>query len=109
MERDRAYATFRLDLLDARGLSATATLRATSRADLPQRRDHDQIHSLTRPADHYRCSHDTRATCLTTTPSPRSPWSRRPSFVEPEHLPVAWIGDSTDGERLAEYAGRLCT
>jgi thymidylate synthase (FAD) len=32
----------------------------------------------------------------------------RPSFVEPEHLPVNWIGDSTDGERLAEFAGRLC-
>jgi thymidylate synthase (FAD) len=32
----------------------------------------------------------------------------RPSFVAPEHLPVSWIGDSTDGERLAEFAGRLC-
>jgi thymidylate synthase (FAD) len=32
----------------------------------------------------------------------------RPSFVEPEHLPVAWLGESTDGERLAEFAGRLC-
>jgi thymidylate synthase (FAD) len=32
----------------------------------------------------------------------------RPSFVEPAHLPVKWIGDSTDGERLAEFAGRLC-
>lgn len=32
----------------------------------------------------------------------------RPSFAEPEHLPVTWIGDSTDGERLAEFAGRLC-
>jgi thymidylate synthase (FAD) len=32
----------------------------------------------------------------------------RPSFVEPEHLPVTWIGESTDGERLAEFAGRLC-
>src|SRR5947207_9205261 len=31
-----------------------------------------------------------------------------PSFVGPEHLPVNWIGDSTDGERLAEFAGRLC-
>ena len=26
----------------------------------------------------------------------------------PDHLPVAWIGESTDGERLAEFAGRLC-
>jgi len=32
----------------------------------------------------------------------------RPTFVGPEHLPVNWIGDSTDGERLAEFAGRLC-
>src|SRR5436305_1905112 len=32
----------------------------------------------------------------------------RPSFTTPEHLPVNWIGDSTDGERLAEFAGRLC-
>ncbi|HEX6631737.1 MAG TPA: FAD-dependent thymidylate synthase [Gemmatimonadaceae bacterium] len=32
----------------------------------------------------------------------------RPSFSEPSHLPVSWIGESTDGERLAEFAGRLC-
>jgi thymidylate synthase (FAD) len=32
----------------------------------------------------------------------------RPSFTAPEHLPVEWIGESTDGERLAEFAGRLC-
>lgn len=32
----------------------------------------------------------------------------RPHFVEPEHLPVAWLGDASDGERLAEFAGRLC-
>ena len=32
----------------------------------------------------------------------------RPVFTVPEHLPVNWIGDSTDGERLAEFAGRLC-
>jgi thymidylate synthase (FAD) len=32
----------------------------------------------------------------------------RPSFTAPEHLPVNWIGESTDGERLAEFAGRLC-
>jgi thymidylate synthase (FAD) len=32
----------------------------------------------------------------------------RPQFTEPPHLPVSWIGDSTDGERLAEFAGRLC-
>src|SRR5215472_18131644 len=32
----------------------------------------------------------------------------RPSFSGPEHLPVNWQGESTDGERLAEFAGRLC-
>jgi thymidylate synthase (FAD) len=32
----------------------------------------------------------------------------RPDFAAPEHLPVNWIGESTDGERLAEFAGRLC-
>ncbi len=32
----------------------------------------------------------------------------RPQFVEPAHLPVNWMGESTDGERLAEFAGRLC-
>lgn len=32
----------------------------------------------------------------------------RPVFSEPAHLPVNWLGESTDGERLAEFAGRLC-
>src|SRR3954447_25911766 len=32
----------------------------------------------------------------------------RPQFLEPAHLPVKWLGDHTDGERLAEFAGRLC-
>ncbi|HUO53000.1 MAG TPA: FAD-dependent thymidylate synthase, partial [Gemmatimonadaceae bacterium] len=32
----------------------------------------------------------------------------RPAFTEPAHLPVQWQGESTDGERLAEFAGRLC-
>ncbi|MBA3671349.1 MAG: FAD-dependent thymidylate synthase [Gemmatimonadaceae bacterium] len=32
----------------------------------------------------------------------------RPAFAAPEHLPVQWSGESTDGERLAEFAGRLC-
>jgi thymidylate synthase (FAD) len=32
----------------------------------------------------------------------------RPNFTMPDHLAVNWIGDSTDGERLAEFAGRLC-
>ncbi|MHB1297539.1 MAG: FAD-dependent thymidylate synthase [Gemmatimonadaceae bacterium] len=32
----------------------------------------------------------------------------RPAFTEPTHLPVNWMGESTDGERLAEFAGRLC-
>lgn len=32
----------------------------------------------------------------------------RPLFAEPAHLAVEWMGESTDGERLAEFAGRLC-
>jgi thymidylate synthase (FAD) len=32
----------------------------------------------------------------------------KPQFSEPSHLPVTWLGESTDGERLAEFAGRLC-
>src|SRR3982751_4659879 len=32
----------------------------------------------------------------------------RPTFTTPEHLPVTYIGDSTDGEPLAEFAGRVC-
>jgi thymidylate synthase (FAD) len=32
----------------------------------------------------------------------------RPHFTEPSQLPVKWLGDATDGERLAEFAGRLC-
>src|SRR5690349_23683652 len=32
----------------------------------------------------------------------------RPQFSEPSHLPVNWLGESTDGEKLAEFAGRLC-
>ena len=39
---------------------------------------------------------------------PRITLLSRPSFTEPAHLPVAWLGGSTDGERLAEFAGRLC-
>jgi thymidylate synthase (FAD) len=40
--------------------------------------------------------------------APRISVLARPSFTEPDHLKVQWLGDSTDGERLAEYAGRLC-
>ncbi len=32
----------------------------------------------------------------------------RPQFIEPEHLSVQWQGPASDGERLAEFAGRLC-
>jgi len=39
---------------------------------------------------------------------PRVTLIARPEFVEPEHLKVQWMGDATGGERLAEYAGRLC-
>ena len=40
--------------------------------------------------------------------APRVTLLARPQVLEPSHLPVQWQGDSTDGERLAEYAGRLC-
>ena len=39
---------------------------------------------------------------------PRITVLSRPAFTTPEHLGVAWAGESTDGERLAEFAGRLC-
>jgi thymidylate synthase (FAD) len=39
---------------------------------------------------------------------PRLTVLSRPAFAEPAHLPVNWLGESTDGERLAEFAGRLC-
>jgi thymidylate synthase (FAD) len=39
---------------------------------------------------------------------PRVTLIARPEFLEPAHLPVQWRGESTDGERIAEFAGRLC-
>jgi thymidylate synthase (FAD) len=39
---------------------------------------------------------------------PRVTVISRPAFAEPLHLPVQWKGESSDGERLAEFAGRLC-
>ena len=39
---------------------------------------------------------------------PRITILARPDFAEPKHLPVTWLGDGTGGERLAEFAGRLC-
>jgi thymidylate synthase (FAD) len=39
---------------------------------------------------------------------PRVTVLARPAFTEAAHLPVQWQGESTDGERLAEFAGRLC-
>ncbi|HEU5040877.1 MAG TPA: FAD-dependent thymidylate synthase, partial [Gemmatimonadales bacterium] len=39
---------------------------------------------------------------------PRVTLLARPHFIEPAHLPVQWKGEATDGERLAEFAGRLC-
>jgi thymidylate synthase (FAD) len=39
---------------------------------------------------------------------PRLTLVARPAFTEPAHLPVEWKGESTDGERLAEFAGRIC-
>ncbi|HXY68687.1 MAG TPA: FAD-dependent thymidylate synthase [Gemmatimonadales bacterium] len=40
--------------------------------------------------------------------SPRITLLARPQFLEPDHLKVSWRGEATDGERLAEFAGRLC-
>lgn len=40
--------------------------------------------------------------------SPRVTLLARPQFIEPTHLPVSWQGPASDGERLAEFAGRLC-
>jgi thymidylate synthase (FAD) len=40
--------------------------------------------------------------------SPRVTLIARPQFLEPEHLKVEWRGDASDGERLAEFAGRIC-
>lgn len=39
---------------------------------------------------------------------PRLTLLARPEFSEPGHLPVSWLGESTGGERLSEFAGRLC-
>lgn len=39
---------------------------------------------------------------------PRLTLLARPDFSEPAHLPVSWLGESTGGERLSEFAGRLC-
>jgi thymidylate synthase (FAD) len=40
--------------------------------------------------------------------APRITVVARPDFSAPDHLPVEWQGESTNGERLAEFAGRLC-
>jgi thymidylate synthase (FAD) len=40
--------------------------------------------------------------------APRVTLIARPEFLEPEHLRVEWRGDASAGERLAEYAGRVC-
>jgi thymidylate synthase (FAD) len=39
---------------------------------------------------------------------PRLTLLARPQFLEPVHLPVQWKGLASDGERLAEFAGRVC-
>src|SRR5436190_599811 len=58
---------------------------------------------------------ETRTDTLASAPSavevfraPRVSLIARPEFLEPEHLPVKWRGEASAGERLAEYAGRLC-
>src|SRR5258705_13179558 len=39
---------------------------------------------------------------------PRATLIARPDFIEPEHLRVQWQGPASAGERLAEFAGRIC-
>src|SRR5216117_3517271 len=58
---------------------------------------------------------ETRTDTLASAPSaveifraPRVSLIARPEFLEPAHLPVKWRGEASAGERLAEYAGRLC-
>src|SRR5919198_4579432 len=40
--------------------------------------------------------------------APRITLIARPEFLEPSHLRVQWQGDASAGERLAEFAGRIC-
>jgi len=40
--------------------------------------------------------------------APRVTLIARPEFLEPEHLRVQWQGSASAGERLAEFAGRVC-
>lgn len=40
--------------------------------------------------------------------APRVTLIARPQFIEPAHLAVQWQGTGSDGERLSEYAGRIC-
>ncbi|HEX4575561.1 MAG TPA: FAD-dependent thymidylate synthase [Gemmatimonadales bacterium] len=40
--------------------------------------------------------------------APRVSLVARPEFLEPEHLRVEWRGEASAGERLAEFAGRIC-
>lgn len=40
--------------------------------------------------------------------APRVGLLARPEFLEPEHLRVQWKGEASAGERLAEFAGRIC-
>jgi len=40
--------------------------------------------------------------------APRITLIARPEFLEPAHLAVQWKGEATGGERLAEFAGRVC-
>src|SRR5256884_3983732 len=40
--------------------------------------------------------------------APRASLIAVPEFHEPEHLRVQWQGRASAGERLAEFAGRIC-
>lgn len=52
--------------------------------------------------------HPTPETALEVFREPRVTLIARPEFLEPAHMPVQWKGDASGGERLAEFAGRIC-
>src|SRR5690242_18886154 len=60
------------------------------------------------PLASVRRQHSSRFTMPVYIHEPTITLLARPAFAEPSHLPVNWIGESTDGERLSEFAGRLC-
>src|SRR6476620_6827475 len=106
----------------SRELSATAPTRTFAWTCSPTRPiRHPRRSTLRRAAPSFRVARrrslPSSPAALMTAPAsvvphlfyePRITVLSRPAFTTPEHLGVAWMGESTDGERLAEFAGRLC-